>query len=316
MGLKGILNKVTQVTITQTLNKLFAPQHSESASFVLNNDSLRNSNTGSSSDYIKPIVINSSTKLDFKEFPKLPLLDIQFISSNIKANHIFTPQTNMQDMFIVDEEKWQGGKPKGNIQLMGNIYYIRHSDDIIKKISILDFETLDQAFNEANQFLYDYSKKHNLLRNEYRIVEDSKGKYLEVKAGNKSFYCDLDHQKVIQEFIWNIKQDGTVYAKHSGLSDKSEVLFHKYAAGHLDSSVKIIHLDSNKRNNRSYNFKVKLPTSFNPNTGTSLLNVYKSGNFWYSRSTGKTGKVKKFSISKYGEEEAFRLANENKSLKS
>lgn len=317
MAFKGILTRVTQVIITQTLNKFLAPPHAESVSFILQSQSLRAPIAGSASPYINPILTYNSSQLDFKEFPKLPLLDVHFVNSNIEANQILIPQTDIQDMFIVDEEKWQGGKPIGNIQLMGNIYYIRHSEQIIKKISILYFESPDQAFNEAKKFLYDYSKQHGLLRNEYRFVEDSRGKFLEVKVGNKSFYCDVDHQKIIQEFIWNMKNDGTVYAKHSGLTDKSEALFHKYIVGHLDSSAKVIHLDGNKLNNRSYNLKVKLPTTFNPKTGKSLTNVYKSGNFWYSRHTGKSGQVKKFSISKYGEQEALKLAmNESKTLKS
>ncbi len=242
------------------------------------------------------------------------MLDVQFVNSNIEANNLLAPKAALEDVFLIDEEKWQGGKPVGNIQLMGNIYYIRHSDDIIKRISILDFESPDKAFSEAKKFLYDYSKQHGILRNEYRFVEDSNGKFLEVKVGSGTFFCDIEHQKVIQEYIWNMKHDGTVYTKHSGLSDKSEVLFHKFAAGYLDSHIKVKHLDGDKRNNRSYNLSVRYPTSFNVKTGKSMPHVYKSGNYWYYDSNKKT---KKFSILKYGDEEAFRLAmKEGKSDKS
>ncbi|CAG9320756.1 unnamed protein product [Blepharisma stoltei] len=100
-------------------------------------------------------------------------------------------------------EPWIGGKtPKGLLVPQGNYIKVMHAGKLITKINTTLHESNKKATEYAQKMLYDYLTMKNLVLNQYRHKSDSRGDYLEVKAGEISFICDPEDLKLIENYTW------------------------------------------------------------------------------------------------------------------
>ncbi|OMJ92673.1 hypothetical protein SteCoe_4552 [Stentor coeruleus] len=153
---------------------------------------------------------------------------------------------------------WTGGKTRGNIQLVNHYYYVRYSKTLISFIKISDFHNIQKAFAHAKKVLYAYCKENNLLRNEYRICEDYDGRYLEVKAGNVVFMCDIDCLEIVEEYNWmHIARDNIIYTIERDDDKIENIYFHRLCMGMHKHENKVMHRDGNKLNNRKSNLVIE-----------------------------------------------------------
>ena len=219
---------------------------------------------------------------------------------------------------------WVGGKPAGCLHetekwcqvLFAKSYGIKS-----KCFSYSKFESKEEALEEARKWQREQSNAHNLTKNMYRIVGD----HLEVKLQNDLvMLCEIEHIPIVEERIWTANKSKGKYTYYTKSRDSKKrgqkhTLFHRRV---YPEFPEVDHINRNGLDNRRCNIRNgKNYVNANnkrmqKNNTSGVKGVYKENGKkarWCSQWSVEGKKRKKtFSIAKYGEEEAFRLACEHR----
>jgi hypothetical protein len=95
---------------------------------------------------------------------------------------------------------------------------------------------------------------HDLIINKYRYLEDEHGAYLEVKASETSFCCDIDTVGLIDRYYWTIRPK---YNYVVGKKNGAGIVLHRAIFPGLASRVKVSFVDGDHLNCRRYNLITK-----------------------------------------------------------
>lgn len=117
--------------------------------------------------------------------------------------------------------KWQYGNPKGSIQTIKHkayktVFTPPLGKTYTKYFYFHKYDSKEDAFIEAQDWLYDESKKHNVLTNEIRYLDKDT---IEVKLTmDKTLKTDAKYLDTVQKYDLCMKRkktkDGFIYYAH------------------------------------------------------------------------------------------------------
>ena len=207
---------------------------------------------------------------------------------------------------------WYGGKPSG--WLNGSQVCFTSSTGLKSKL-LPDVES-------ARVYQLAMSDTHELTKNKYRIVI-AKKPYVEVQLqGDHIMKCDIEHLPLVQERIWTANKAVGKYcwyvkSRASKKRDQDYCLFHRRAYPHIKE---IDHINHDGLDNRSCNIRegsgrvnaTNRRIQKNNTSGHKGVRFEKGAKArwkaqWVDKESGKR-RTKSFSVAKYGEEEAKKLA--------
>jgi hypothetical protein len=222
----------------------------------------------------------------------------------------------------MSEIEWVGGKYAGCISIKDTLCQVVFSKLPSKCFSYSHYESKEKAIEEAEKYRKIISDKHELTKNKYRYVSDEKTKWIEVKLQRENLIlkCDVEHLPFVEERIWSAnksKDKYTYYVKsrESKRRQQNHCLFHNRVFPEYEE---VDHINRDGLDNRSLNIRDG-SGRVNPNNKriqknnkSGVKGVYQTGNYWVAQWSNGNGKRSRrtFSISKYGEEEAFKMACE------
>ena len=204
--------------------------------------------------------------------------------------------------------EWFGGKPAGYIKLVNGSYQVIFPHGT-KSFAGSKYGGLEKAKDAAEKWRYDESTRKGLTKNMVRVNENYGEPFLEVQFHTEdlTMKCDVEHIDLIEDSTWTV-WNGIVRRRNSKKSGQSYVMFHVLAYPDYKTPK---HLNGDGLDNRSFNVydvsQSKPSTQSNNKSG--IQGVGKSGNDWYAQIGVKGKRYKKtFTVSRYGEQEAYMLA--------
>lgn len=222
----------------------------------------------------------------------------------------------------MDTFKWQAGKYVGHVgfnKYSNGKTYVFGKTNISGRITMKTYmygeETKEEKIREAKEWLWQQSFENGTLRNRIRIL-DANTIEVELTKG-QTMKTDIKFAELCQKYCINIakKKDtkGEFYA--TIFCEEGDVRFHRKITGfQMVDHINRIPLDNRLCNLREATFKINNNNvSMHSNNTTGYTGVQFDEKNWTARlkSDGKYYS-KSFSIKKYGEEEAKRLAIEHR----
>lgn len=216
---------------------------------------------------------------------------------------------------------WFGGKPAGWIQIRD-----KGCQAIISKhhgsqyFATADYGSLDNAIKEAEKWRYEQSTQLGLTKNRIRLIEPEDGDdpYLEVQLQHDEtiMKCDVEHIHLIEESIWSAwKGVGkhVWYARRRASSKKGQdyIMFHSLI---YPAYTNIKHINNDGLDNRTANLEpiTLINDNIKTNNTSGIPGVYyaRDKRGWAAQigGPGEQRQRKIFTVLKYGEDEAKRLA--------
>lgn len=214
-----------------------------------------------------------------------------------------------------------GGKPAGSLIPRPRKDVISYQVLFTKSTGISS--RLFSSLDEAKTWQQDTSDQYNLTKNKYRIVIDEGQPYVEVQLqGDHTMKCDIEHLPLVQERIWTANKTADKYcwyvkSRASKKRDQDYCLFHRRAYPHIKE---IDHINRDGLDNRSCNIRegsgrvnaTNRRIQKNNTSGHKGVRFEKGAKArwkaqWVDKESGKR-RTKSFSVAKYGEEEAKKLA--------
>lgn len=226
----------------------------------------------------------------------------------------------MTDIKFTIINEWEGGITAGSLCFIKNAYVVRFQDGTRKTFSLFNYETLEDAKRQAEEYRTLQSLEKGLTKNQYRLIEcDTEGTYYELKL-QKDFVMklDMDDLKFTQEYAWCAKKgrdEGRYYAIQSNRKDcKSYKLFHRVL---FPEYTQVDHINRDGLDNRRKNLRAVSSAENNINQKKRVDNKSGKTGIHYSNydkcwivqwpEDGKR-KKKSFSESKYGYDGAKLMA--------
>ncbi len=208
--------------------------------------------------------------------------------------------------------EWFGGKPAGCTRLVSGSYQVIFSHGT-KSFSSSEYGSLEKAKDAAEEWRYIESTIQGLTKNRICINEEHEAPYLKVQLQTDLVMkCDVEHIDLIEDSIWTAwKGNGDIWYVKRRSSKKTGQSYAMYHTLAYPDYEKPRHLNGDGLDNRSYNmYDASTPISTTQsNNNSGITGVYKSGNGWCAQIGTKDKRVKKtFMISKYGDQEAYYLA--------
>lgn len=226
----------------------------------------------------------------------------------------------------LSNKDWQIGKPTGTILTRQDSksksfrYEVRipvgNGKLVSKSFAFDSYMTPDDAKEEANKWLINYSKENKLTRNMIRILDENT---IEVQlTKDKTMKTDIKFSDLCQKhIICSTKSGNNKTAEYyAGLSiNNSLIFFHKYITGYEVTD----HINRDPLDNRLINLKESSHKLNNNNRG--ILKKYKNNpdhmlgvrfiqkdETWQARIKQNDKEyTKSFAVKKYGYEEAKNL---------
>jgi hypothetical protein len=230
--------------------------------------------------------------------------------------------------------EWSGGKPAGCISKRLDGYQILISigpradkRNITKWFSFSQYENEEKTYEVAKKWQYEESNNLGITKNMYRYVTNDNEKYIEVKLQRSELImkCEIEHLPIIEKRIWygwKGKDRYTYYGKcrPSQKRNYEAALFHNLAYPELKQvdHVNRDGLDNRKSNIREGNGRINANNKrLQKNNKSGIKGVYRENGKkprWVAQWVDKNCKrcKKSFSINKFGEEEAKKLAIEHR----
>ena len=190
-------------------------------------------------------------------------------------------------------------------EINGKRYYMSYSVNkygkyakFMAEYSYVNNIKLNNYFEEKDEYvvIYTYNKKDD--------------KYLEILVDKDDFYS------IVNQYYWGAYRDKQTYYAITFIGRHEKLRLHRLVTNAPEGLVPD-HLNGNGLDNRKINLKIKTNQKNALNVQHATRNkvgcngVHKCDNnyraMWVDKDTGKH-KTKKFSIKKYGEETAFKLA--------
>lgn len=221
----------------------------------------------------------------------------------------------------LDSTDWQAGKPSGSIaEITRNDitwYEVRHFINRKQKTKIFYCKNndIDDVYMNAKKYKLEFSAKNGLTRNMIRFIEIDGQKYIEVQlTQGMTMITDIKFSDIIQKYLLSVINNESKYYCRICINNHYET-FHKYITGYRFTK----HINGNTMDNRLCNLSEITYKELNNNRSgpkiyentDQIIGVKQYDYFWrgYIRQNKKLYS-KSFSIKKYGNEEARRLAIE------
>ncbi len=223
---------------------------------------------------------------------------------------------------------WLGGKASGWLNEQDTFCQVCFSKSLnikSKCFSYNCYESRKLAIDEAEKWRQKISNEYDLTKNRYRYIRDERGsQYMEVQLQNGLIMqCDPEHLSLVTERIWTAnksKDKYTYYVKSRKSKKRGQEygLFHKKAYPELKE---VDHINRDGLDNRQSNIREgsgrinannkKIQT----NNTSGVKGVYRENGkkaAWCAQwvDIGGTRRRKRFSILRYGEENARELAED------
>lgn len=145
------------------------------------------------------------------------------------------------------------GKPEGSEWRVANQQYFINSSTDMRTIVNLDPKKPLSKFI-PKKFVRLHSLKHNLLFNQYCILQDENGVYLEVRTQSKSFFCDIQELKVVECLNWYYSPSKeTIYTVRKINKKEFTIFFKSYILWDESKTNRGFFVDGNKLNFRRHN---------------------------------------------------------------
>lgn len=211
------------------------------------------------------------------------------------------------------EPVWQGGKPSGKIWFNTNYGFqvtlsaVGH-EKVSKCFSLKKYSSHEAAKQAAENWRAEKSNSLGLTKNQYRTVHD----YIEVKlTKGKVMKISPSDFGLLEEYTW-------CWCSSNGYAMTSAGTYHKIATGFaMTDHINRDRLDNRRENLREADAKLNANNqSIRSTNRTGIVGVCRQENkrglsFWCANwQEGPKRKARRFFVSKYGEEEAKRLAVE------
>lgn len=222
---------------------------------------------------------------------------------------------------------WQGGKVAGSLTVFGDkrkccqVVFQRLVNKNARLFHYDEYGSKDQAILAAKLYQKTISDQLGLTKNMYRYVTDTDSSvYLEVQLNDGYIMkCEPEQLDIVNSRTWSIVKscdNFCWYAANSGRKHVKAARFHNLA---YPQYREVDHINRDGLDNRRKNVRegagrinpTNRRTQCNNTSGVIGVHKTKSGT-WCAKYTDINGNHirKSFSISKHGEEEAFRLACE------
>jgi hypothetical protein len=153
----------------------------------------------------------------------------------------------------MDNTDWQHGKPTGTILERTSEYKTKHYEvcipyqekNLSKSFSFSKYNTPEEAYKDAQKYLYDKSTELGLTRNRIRVIDSNT---IDVELTKEYIMkTDIKFNDIVQKYTHVSTRSGDVNSKYyASISINNKlVYFHKYITG-FDMTD---HIDRNPMNN-------------------------------------------------------------------
>lgn len=211
------------------------------------------------------------------------------------------------------QSQWQGGKSFGSsIKPKEGKYIVSFTSEKFKhekSFNISSRVTAESALQSATEYQKRKSLENGLYKNMYRFLQDSNGKYIEVKLDNQDevMFCDEKNLSYVEERVWyatphtNTQHKYHIRAKKEEEKNYKSDLLHKVLFPNIRQFE---YIDGNCLNLRSFNVRESTvpKTRYTHPPTSDIQGVYfdEGGARWVAQWTefGKR-KKKNFNIAKY-----------------